>query len=237
MENEINSSVVIAKSPKETNVIVPINKRISNWQKIKMEFFVSKENSARKFLVEKKYFTDKEIVNSDFVRLQIKGWNFDKQEWQKNNVEISLQNLKDTQVGEMTAFIEDERTIVKQLLNISKIGMNSVLEKVKDPKTGKEIITLKSTKGFREVAETTLNILKYSRRRLGFSMDGDVDTDKIKDVFNNFNLNLINFEEFDIDKVTKILNKPYEERRTAPFNKPSEERVHEAKRIEEVVQK
>jgi len=146
MENEINSSVVIAKSPKETNVIVPINQRISNWQKIKMEFFVSKENSARKFLVEKKYFTDKEIVNSDFVRLQIKGWNFDKQEWQKNNVEISLQNLKDTQVGEMTAFIEDERTIVKQLLNISKIGMNSVLEKVKDPKTGKEIITLKSTK-------------------------------------------------------------------------------------------
>ena len=111
----------------ETNVIIPINQRISNWQKIKMEFFVGKENSARKFLVEKKYFTDKEIVNSDFVRLQIRGWNFDKQEWQKNNVEISLQNLKDTQVGEMTAFIEDERTIVKQLLNISKIGMNSVL--------------------------------------------------------------------------------------------------------------
>jgi hypothetical protein len=113
-----------------------------------------------------------------------------------------MQNLRDSKVVELKSFIEEEGKIVAQLMNMTKVAMNGLLTKGK--LKGKDILELKNTKGFKQVTESTLMILKYSRERLG------VPFDKEEDGINNainFNFDLVNLDEFDPQKLMSFFAK------------------------------
>jgi hypothetical protein len=180
------------------------NKSI-NWEKLKLNFFLSSYKYARRFLVEEKYFTAEEVNSGNVVR-SITGWELEKKDWEKQALEVTMQNLRDSKVVELKSFIEEEGKIVAQLMNMTKVAMNGLLTKGK--LKGKDILELKNTKGFKQVTESTLMILKYSRERLG------VPFDKEEDGINNainFNFDLVNLDEFDPQKLMSFFAKKNKE--------------------------
>lgn len=172
-----------------------------NWEKLKLSFFLSSYRFARRFLVDEKYFTVEE-VNAGNVAFNITGWELEKKDWEKQALEITMHNLRDSKVVELKSFIEEEGRVVAQLLNMTKVAMNGLLTKHK--LNGKDVLELKNTTGFKQVTESTLMILKYSRERLG------VPFDKEEDGINNainFNFDLVNLDEFDPQKLISFFAK------------------------------
>ncbi len=117
----------------------------------------------------------------------------------------------ETKAVEMKTYLEDEGTIIKQLLNMTKIAMNNLIINTKDKTTGKVSLALKDTKGFKSVTESTLNILKYARERLGISFENEDIA--IKNAI-NFNFDLVNLDDFNAKKVINLFKTKDEQPRT-----------------------
>ena len=176
-------------------------KKSINWEKLKLSYFLSSYKFARRFLIEEKYFTVSEITAGNILR-NIVGWEIEKKDWEKQALEITMHNLRDSKVVELKSFIEEEGKIIGQLLNMTKVAMNDLL--IKNKLNGKNVLSLKNTKGFKQVTDATLLILKYSRERLG------VPFDKEDDGMNNainFNFDLVNMDEFDPKKLMNFFAK------------------------------
>jgi len=173
----------------------------TNWEKLKLSFFLSSYRYARRFLADEKYFTADE-VNSGNVKNNIAGWELEKKDWEKQALEITMHNLRDSKVVELKSFIEEEGRVIAQLLNMTKVAMNGLL--IKNKIKGKDVLELKNTKGFKQVTESTLMILKYSRERLGVPFDKE--DDGINNAI-NFNFDLVNLDEFDPQKLMSFFAK------------------------------
>jgi hypothetical protein len=176
------------------------NKSI-NWEKLKLSYFLSSYKFARRFLVDEKYFTANEITAGNIAK-NILGWEIEKKEWEKQAMEITMHNLRDSKVVELKNFIEEEGKVISQLLNMAKVAMNDLLTKGKV--NGRDVLSLKNTKGFKQVTESTLMILKYSRERLGVPFDNE--DEGINNAI-NFNFDLVNLDEFDPQKLMSFFAK------------------------------
>lgn len=166
-----------------------------NWEKLKLNYFLSSYKFVRRFLVEEKYFTAEEITSGNIGK-NVGGWELEKKEWEKQALEITMHNLRDSKVVELKGFIEEEGRVIAQLLNMAKVAMNGLV--IKGKLKGKDVLELKNTKGFKQVTESTLMILKYSRDRLGVPFDKE--DEGINNAI-NFNFDLVNLDEFDPQKL------------------------------------
>jgi len=180
------------------------NKSI-NWEKLKLSFFLSSYKYVRRFLVDEKYFTADEI-NSGNLSKNVAGWELEKKDWERQALEVTMHNLRDSKVVELKGFFEEEGKVVSQLLNMTKIAMNGLLVKAKV--NGKDILELKNTKGFKQVTESTLMILKYSRERLGVAFNKEEEG--INNAI-NFNFDLVNLDEFDPQRLISFFAKKSKE--------------------------
>jgi hypothetical protein len=172
-----------------------------NWEKLKLGFFLSSYKFARRYLLEEKYFTIDELNSGNIIK-NITGWELEKKDWEKQALETTMSNLRDSKVVELKKFIVEEGQVISQLLNMAKVAMNGLV--AKGLLNGKEVLELKNTKGFKQVTESTLMILKYSRERLG------VPFDKEEAGINNainFNFDLVNLDEFDPQKMMSFFAK------------------------------
>lgn len=183
-------------------------KKQMNWEKVKLAFFLSPYTKARTFLVKENYFTESEAINGNVIK-STAGWEMEKKEWEKQALEVTMQNLRDTKAVEMKNFIEEEGKIVGQLVNMTKIAMNNLINKRKN-KNGKDVLELTNTKGFKQVTESTLNILKYSRERLGIAFDKEEEG--LKGAV-NFNFDLVNLDDFDPKQVINLFKDRNEQQR------------------------
>ena len=181
--------------------ILPLDPKDIDWDKLKISFFLSSYKYARKFLVEEKKFTLEEIA-SNLIKSNIIGWELEKKDWEKQALEVTMHNLRDSKVVELKKFIEEEGVVIGQLLNMAKVAMNNLLTKQKIK--GKDILQLKNTLGFKQVTESALAILKYSRSRLGVPFDKE--DEGINNAI-NFNFDLVNLDEFDASKVMNFFAK------------------------------
>jgi len=209
MTEEINKKEEKEK-PKEGKdglVILDNGKKKMDWERIKLAFFLSPYKQARTFLVKENYFTPSEIKSGHISRA-IAGWEMERKDWETQALEITMHNLRETKAVEMKNFLEDEGKIVGQLLNMTKIAMNNLIVKGKDKQTGKDILNLTNTSGFKQVTESTINILKYARERLG--IDFDNEEAGIKNAV-NFNFDLVNLEDFDPKQVINLFKKKDEQ--------------------------
>lgn len=188
---------------KDGLVLLDSGKKQVDWQKVKLSFFLSPYRHARTFLVQEGYFDEKEI-NNGRVNKSITGWEMEKQDWEKQALELTMHNLRETKAVEMQNFIKDESAVVNQLVNMTKIAMNNLIIKKKDPKTGKESLALTNTSGFKQVTESTLDILKYSRERLGIAFNKEEAG--LKNAI-NFDFDLINLDDFNTEKVINLFKK------------------------------
>jgi len=129
----------------------------------------------------------------------------EKVDWEKQALEITLHNLRDSKVVEMSAFLKEENVIIKQLLNMTKVAMNNLIVKgqLKGLK-GKAILELKNTQGFKQVTDSALEILKYARGRLDIPF-GEEDKGLKNAV--NFNFDYVNLDEFDPEKLATLFTK------------------------------
>ena len=205
MTEEINKKEEKEK-PKEGKdglVILDNGKKKMDWERIKLAFFLSPYKQARTFLVKENYFTPSEI-KSGYISRAIAGWEMERKDWETQALEITMHNLRETKAVEMKNFLEDEGKIVGQLLNMTKIAMNNLIVKGKDKQTGKDILNLTNTSGFKQVTESTINILKYARERLG--IDFDNEEAGIKNAV-NFNFDYVNLDEFDPEKLATLFTK------------------------------
>jgi len=218
MENQEkqNNNQALEPEVKKDGLVDLGDRRQINWERIKISFFLSPYKKARTFLVKENYFTEKE-ANSGTVGKSIGGWELEKREWEKQALEMTMHNLRKTKAVEMKNFLEEESTVVNQLLNMAKIAMNHLITKKKIK--GKDILELSNTKGFKQVTESTLNILKYSRDRLGIAFDKE--DEGMKNAI-NFNFDLVNFEDFNPEQVIDLFkNKDAKQRITKPIKADS----------------
>ena len=190
------------KNKIEPVVIVPNTDRSKgiNWENLKLAYFLSPYRFVRRFLIDEKHFTEKE-TRTGFVADNIMGWEMEKKDWEKQALEVTMHNLRETKAVELTKFITEESAVVNQLLNLAKVAMNDLVTKKKDPKTRKDILQLQNTKGLKQVTDATLNILKYSRSRLGVPFEKE-DEGMTKAI--NFNFDMVNLDEFNPEKVIKF---------------------------------
>lgn len=186
----------------EPLVIIPSHDRSKgvNWESLKLTYFLSPYRVVRRFLIDEKYFTEKE-VKTGFVEKNIMGWETEKKEWEQQALEVTMHNLRETKAVELKKFITEESAVVSQLLNMAKVAMNNLVVKVKNPKTRKEVLQLSNTKGFKQVTDATLNILKYSRSKLGVPFEKE---DEGINRAINFNFDLVNLDEFNPERVIKF---------------------------------
>jgi len=203
------------KEDKDGLVILESGRKQADWERIKLSFFLSPYKQARTFLVQENYFTNKELKNGNVVKA-ISGWEIERKDWETQALEITMQNLRETKAVEMKNFLVDESKIVGQLLNMTKIAMNNLIIKSKDKQTGKDVLNLTNTSGFKQVAESTINILKYSRERLGINFDNE-DAGINNAV--NFNFDLVNLDDFDPKQVINLFKKKDEQSGNAKSTK------------------
>jgi len=213
MENEMipkkNSTEILEKPEQDANglTVIENTKKPVDWEKIKLTFFLSAYKQARPFLIGEKYFTQKEINNGN-INKAIIGWELEKKDWEKQALDITMHNLRESKAVEMKNFIEEESQVISQLLNMTKIAMNDLILKGKNKTTGKDVLSLVNTKGFKQITEATISILKYSRDRLGISFDKEEAG--LKNAA-NLNFDLINVDDFDIKQVVNIFKKKDEQ--------------------------
>ena len=177
------------------------DKKQVNWEKVKISFFLSQYRQARTFLLKENYFSKEEITNGN-IKKAILGWEIEKKDWEKQALEITLYNLRETKAVEMKKYLEEEGKVVTQLLNMTKVAMNNLM--IKRKVKGKDILELKNTKGFKQITEATLNILKYSRDRLGIAFDKEAEG--LKNAV-NFNFDYVNLDEFDPKQLANLFKK------------------------------
>jgi len=188
-------------SIEESLIVLDKDKKQIDWEKTKVSFFLSQYKQARTFLVKEGYFTYKEILNGN-IRKEIIGWEMEKKDWEKQALEITLHNLRETKAIEMKKYLEEEGKVVTQLLNMTKVAMNNLM--IKKKVNGKDILELKNTKGFKQITEATLNILKYSRDRLGIAFDKEAEG--LKNAV-NFNFDYVNLDEFEPEQLANLFKK------------------------------
>jgi hypothetical protein len=206
MENKVESVELKTVSP-----------RIINWEDLKVKFFLSPIRGARKYLRTEKVFSDDELA-SGYINGKILNWEIEKKEWEQQALEVTMHNLRETKAIQMKNFLIEEEKIVSQLMNMTKIAMNNLVvkTKIKDPNNpGKTIDAVKvtDTKGFKQITDSTINILKYSRDRLGIPFE------KEEEGLGNavtFNFDLINLDEFEPDEVFKFFKDKTNERQNSP---------------------
>ena len=196
------------QSPEEVKLIaLPKSgkgKASVNWEKVKIEYFLSPYKEVRRFLLEEKKFSEGKASSGEAVQ-KTTGWSVEKVDWEKQALEITLHNLRDSKVVEMSAFLKEENVIIKQLLNMTKVAMNNLIVKgqLKGLK-GKAILELKNTQGFKQVTDSALEILKYARGRLDIPF-GEEDKGLKNAV--NFNFYYVNLDEFDPEKLATLFTK------------------------------
>jgi len=195
------NNIIKPKENKDGLVILEKRGMRIDWDKIKISFFLSQYKQARTFLVKENYFTEKKI-RSGHIDRAIVGWEIEKKDWERQALEITMQNLQETKAIEMKNYLEEEGKVVKQLLNMTKVAMNNLMirRKIK----GKDILELKNTKGFKQVTEATLNILKYSRDRLGIAFSKEEEG--LKNAV-NYNFDLVNLDEFEPEHLINLFKK------------------------------
>jgi len=171
------------------------------WEQWKLKFFLSSYAKAYRFLLDEKYITQSQLDSGHF-RGKIAGWDMEKKEWEKQALEVTMSNLKDAKIVEMTNFIAEEGQVVKQLLNMAKIAMNNLV--TKGTVKGKEVLELKNVQGLKQVSESVLNILKYGRDRLGIPFEKEEEGLKKA---TNFNFDYVNLDDFDPEQVIDLFKK------------------------------
>jgi len=176
-------------------------KPVYEWEQWKLKYFLSSYAKAYRFLVDENFLTQNQ-VESGYFKGKIAGWDMEKKEWEKQALEITMNNLKDAKIVEMTNFIAEEGQVVKQLLNMAKIAMNNLV--TKQTIKGKDVLELKNVQGLKQVSESVLNILKYGRDRLGIPFEKEAEGLK-KAV--NFNFDFVNLDDFDPEQVIDLFKK------------------------------
>jgi len=192
-KNSIKESLIVLDKDKDRKQI--------NWDKLKISFFLSQYKQARTFLVKENHFTTQELSNGN-IKKAILGWEIEKKDWEKQALEITLYNLRETKAVEMKDYLQEEGKVITQLLNMTKVAMNNLM--IKKKINGKDILELKDTKGFKQITEATLNILKYSRDRLGIAFDKE--SEGLKNAV-NFNFDFVNLDEFEPNQLANLFKK------------------------------
>ncbi len=172
-----------------------------DWKKLQLQYFLSDLKSARQFLKQEAGFTQKQLENGNVIKI-IENWKIEKKEWEQDALNRTIQNLSESRTIELKDYITEEGAVVKQLLNMAKIAMNNLVKKGK--LKGKDVLELKNTKGFKQVTDATIAIMKYSRERLGIPFEKEEE--RLKNSV-NFNFDLINLDGFDADKVINFYKK------------------------------
>jgi hypothetical protein len=194
----------------------PVAPRIINWEDLKVKFFLSPTHGARKYLKLEKVFSEEEL-NSGYIGGKIANWEVEKKEWEQQALEVTMHNLRETKAAQMKAFLVEEEKIVTQLTNMTKIAMNNLVvkTKIKDTVSGKmvDVVKVTDTKGFKQITDSTLEILKYSRDRLGIPFEKEEEG--LGNAV-NFNFDLVNLDEFDPNEVFKFFKDKTNERPISP---------------------